>query len=149
MILSGVKGNGKNTSGAFSQNGERVLLSRLEVQRETQGGRRRRVNNSLACVCRAPVSEERSSGSRSCGLASLTHPRCFCRSVRSGRATAASLLALPYCAKNREAEGDSSSERLAYFVQKESAVDRVFSRACVLALSWTLNKLDASVLENT
>ena len=108
--------------------------------------------NSLACVCRAPVSEERSSGSRSCGLASLTHPRphrCFCRSVRSGRATAASLLALLHCATNREAEGDSSSERLAYFVQK-SLLSIAFSLVPVfLALSWTLNKLDASVAENT
>ena len=101
--------------------------------------------NSLACVCRAPVSEERSSGSRSCGLASLTHPRphrCFCRSVRSGRATAASLLALLYCATNWEAEGDSSSERLAYFVQKSllstafSLVPVFLALSCVIRGPW-------------
>ena len=68
-ILSGVKGNEKNTktNGGFSRNGERALLSRLEVQREAQGGHQRQANldyNGLACVCRARISEERSSGSR-------------------------------------------------------------------------------------
>ena len=41
---------------------------------------------------------------RSSGFFSHTSYHCFCRSVRSGRATAASLLALPYCATSREAE---------------------------------------------
>ena len=41
---------------------------------------------------------------RSSGFFSHTSYHGFCRSVRSGRATAASLLALPYCATSREAE---------------------------------------------
>ena len=103
----------KKTNGTFSQNGERALLSRLEVQRETQGGRRRRTNldyNSLACVCHVRVSEERTSGSRSSVWRPSPTPALtavFCRSVRSGRVTTASLLALLYYATNREAEGDS------------------------------------------
>ena len=67
---------------------------------------------------------------RSSDFFSHTSYHCFCRSVRSGRATAASLLALPYCATSREAEVGSPRPSDSRISSEESAVDRVFSRAC-------------------
>ena len=95
-----------------------MLLSRLEVQRETQGGRRRRVNlhyNSLACVCRAPVS-------------ALT---AVFAGLKSDRCIAACITVLCH---EQGGRGRLLVRATRVFRPKESAVDRVFSRACVFSL---------------
>ena len=92
--------------------------------------------NSLACVCHAPVSEERSSGSRSCGLASLTPPLSplflsVCKVRKSDRCIAACITVLCH---EQGGRGRLLVRATRVFRPKESAVDRVFSRACVFSL---------------
>ena len=89
----------EKTNGRFRVRNATFSLGGSERPRED-------VNDGLTSILAfdKPCSVRDGLERRSSGFFSHTSYHCYCRSVKSGRATAASLIDLPYCATSREAE---------------------------------------------